>query len=98
MGSVATIWFCTEPHLGHSNRRCSKVMGPWIMRASIMRDVQREQRGRSMVVSDGREDKRACGMTSLHLGGSVQHSQSPMDAEMRPVMEPACASGSGVGG
>jgi hypothetical protein len=36
--------------------------------------------------------------TSLHLGGSVQHSQSPMDADTRSVMEPACASGSGVGG
>jgi len=27
------------------------------MRASIMRDVQREQRGRSMVVSDGPGEK-----------------------------------------
>ena len=36
--------------------------------------------------------------TSLHLGGSVQHSQSPMDADTRSVMEPACPSGSGVGG
>jgi len=32
-------------------------MGPWLMRASIMRDVQREQRGRSMAVSDGPEVK-----------------------------------------
>jgi hypothetical protein len=31
-----------------------KVMGPWMMRASIIRDVQRDQRGRSMGVSDGR--------------------------------------------
>ena len=38
-------------------------MGPGLMRASIMRDVQREHRGRSMRVSDGREEKRACGMT-----------------------------------
>jgi hypothetical protein len=52
-------------------------MGLWITRASIMRDVQRERRGRSMGVSDG-----ICGMTlPLHLGGSVQHSQSPIDAD-----------------
>jgi hypothetical protein len=38
-------------------------MGPGLMRASIMRDVQREHRGRSMRVSDGPEEKRACGMT-----------------------------------
>jgi hypothetical protein len=55
--------FCTELHLGHSNLRCSKPMGPGLMRASIMRDVQREHRGRSMRVSDGPEEKRACGMT-----------------------------------
>jgi hypothetical protein len=43
-------------------------MGPWMMRASIMRDVQREQRGRSMDVSDGPEEKRACGMTLPCIG------------------------------
>jgi hypothetical protein len=33
-------------------------------------------------VSDGREEKEARGMThSLHLGGSVQHSQSPIGAD-----------------
>ena len=57
MGSLATTSFCTEPHLGHSNRRCSKPIGPGLMRASIMRDVQCEQRGRSMNVSDGPEEK-----------------------------------------
>ena len=30
--------------------------------------------------------------TSLHLGGSVQHSLSPMDADGGTVMEPICAS------
>ncbi len=30
--------------------------------------------------------------TSLHLGGSVQHSQSPIGADAGAVMEPACAS------
>jgi hypothetical protein len=57
IGSLATTSFCTELQLGHSNRRCSKVMGPWIVRASIMRDVQCEHRGRSMLVSDGPEGK-----------------------------------------
>jgi hypothetical protein len=42
-----------------------------MMRASIMRDVQREQRGRSMGVSDGREEKEIRGMTlSLHWAGA----------------------------
>jgi len=64
------------------------------MRASIMRDVHREQRRRSMGVRDGREEKEARGMTLFPvLGGSVQHSQSPMNAETRAVMEPACSSG-----
>jgi hypothetical protein len=57
MGSLATTSFCTKWHLGHSNRRCSKPIGPGLMRASIMRDVQREQCGRSMRVSDGPEKK-----------------------------------------
>ena len=39
--------------LEHSNRRCSKPVGPGLMRASIMRDVQCEHRGRSMDVSCG---------------------------------------------
>jgi len=49
--------FCTVLHLGHSNRRCSKPIGPGLMRASIMRDVQCEHRGRSMRVSDWPEEK-----------------------------------------
>jgi hypothetical protein len=52
MGSLATTSFCTKSHAGHSNRRCSKPIGPGLMRASIMRDVQC-QRGRSMGVSCG---------------------------------------------
>ena len=55
IGSLATTSFCTKWHLGHSNWRCSKPMGPGLMRASIMRDVQREQCGRSMRVNDGPE-------------------------------------------
>ena len=57
MGSLAMTSFCTELHLGHLNRRCSKPMGPGLMRASIMRDVQWEQRGRSIGVRDGPEEK-----------------------------------------
>jgi hypothetical protein len=33
------------------------------MRTSFVRDVQWEQRGRSMAVGDGLEEKRTCGMT-----------------------------------
>src|SRR6202158_2589463 len=57
IGSLATTSFCTELHLGHSNRRCSKPIGPGPMRASIMRDVQCEQYGRSMNISDGTDEK-----------------------------------------
>ncbi|SHJ22231.1 hypothetical protein SAMN05444159_0021 [Bradyrhizobium lablabi] len=53
MGSLATTSFFAESQLGHSNRRCSKPMGPGLMLASIMRDVQCGQRGRSIGVSCG---------------------------------------------
>jgi hypothetical protein len=67
IGSAATTSLCTELHLGHSNRRCSKPMGLGLMRASIMRIVQRGQRGRSMDLSDGPE-KLACGMALPCIG------------------------------
>jgi hypothetical protein len=57
IGSLAMTSFCTELHFGHSNRRCSKPIGPGLTRASIMRDVQREQRGRSIEVRDGPKEK-----------------------------------------
>jgi len=57
IGSPATTSFRTELHLGHSNRRCSMPIGLGLMLASIMRIVQCEQRGRSMDVSDGPEEK-----------------------------------------
>jgi hypothetical protein len=59
---------CTESHLGHSNRRCSKPMGPGLMRASIMRDVQCRQRSRSMGASDGPTEARICAMTLPCVG------------------------------
>src|SRR6202035_3647193 len=68
IGSPATTWFCTKLHLGHSNRRCSKPIGLGLMLASIMRIVQREQRGRSMDLSDGPEEKIACGMALPCIG------------------------------
>jgi hypothetical protein len=57
IGSLATTSICTKWHLRHSNRRCSKPIAPGLMRASIIRDVQREQGGRSMRVSDWPEGK-----------------------------------------
>jgi hypothetical protein len=42
----------TWSHLGHSNNRCSKPIGPGETRSSIIRAWQREQRGRSMAVRD----------------------------------------------
>jgi hypothetical protein len=68
IGSPATTSFCTELHFGHSNRRCSKPMGLGLMLASIMRIVQCEQRGRSMDLSDGPEEKLACGIALPCIG------------------------------
>jgi hypothetical protein len=68
IGSAATTSLCTELHLGHSNRRCSKPMGLGLMLASIMRIVQCGQRGRSMDLSDGPEEKLACGMALPCIG------------------------------
>src|SRR5258708_38513493 len=91
MGSDAMTSFCTELHLGHSNLRCSKPMGPGPIRASIMRDVQCEHRGRSIGMREWAGGK--IGLwhaTSLHLGGSVQHSLSRIDAEGGAVVETGC--------
>ena len=66
MGSLVMTAFSTYLHRTHSNRRCSKPTGPGLIRVSIMRDVQRKQRGRSMDVSNGPPGKQAVGMM-LHL-------------------------------
>jgi hypothetical protein len=65
------------------------------MRASIMRDVQREQRGRSMVVSDGREEIRGMTLPCIWAGAcsTLSHRWSRYEA----VMEPTCASSSRSG-
>jgi hypothetical protein len=51
IGSLITTFFCTELHLGQSNRRCSNPIGPALMLVSIIRDVHCGQRGRSIGVS-----------------------------------------------
>jgi hypothetical protein len=57
-----------------------------------MRDVQREQRGRSMGVSDGREEIR--GMTLPCIWGRERAALSVTDGcRYMAVMEPACSSG-----
>ena len=57
------------------------------MLASIMRIVQCEQRGRSMGVSDGRRKSKPVAWRFPELGGSVQHSLSPIVADGGAVME-----------
>lgn len=49
-GSDAMTLISTRSHLGHSNSRCSKPIGPGETRSSIIRVWQREQRGRSIAV------------------------------------------------
>ena len=50
IGSDAMTLISTWSHLGHSNNRCSKPIGPVETRSSIIRVWQREQRGRSIAV------------------------------------------------
>jgi len=49
-GSDAITLISTWLHLGHSNNRCSKPIGPGEMRSSIIRVRQFEQRRRSILV------------------------------------------------
>jgi hypothetical protein len=51
-GSDAMTSISTRSHLGHSNSRCSKPIGPGETRSSIIRAWQREQRGRSIAVKN----------------------------------------------
>ena len=51
-GSDAMTVISTWLHLGHSNNRCSKPIGPGEMRSSIIRVRQFEQRRRSISVKD----------------------------------------------
>jgi hypothetical protein len=76
-GSNAMTLISTRLHLGHSNNRCSKPIGPGEMRSNIIRVRQCEQRRRSMVVKD-------CGdegtMLPLYWAGALLISQSPITA------------------
>jgi hypothetical protein len=51
-GSDAMTLISTWSHLGHSNSRCSKPIGPVETRSSIIRVWQREQRARSISVKN----------------------------------------------
>lgn len=51
-GSHAMTLISTCSHLGHSNSRCSKPIGPDETRSSIIRLWQRGQRGRSIAVKN----------------------------------------------
>ena len=51
-GSDAMTLISTWLHLGHSNSRCSKPIGPGEMRSSIILVWQCEQRKRSIAVKD----------------------------------------------
>jgi|SRR6187431_3374501 hypothetical protein len=55
-GSDAMTLISTRLHLGHSNNRCSKPIGPGEMRSNIIRVRRCEQRRRSMVVKDCGDD------------------------------------------
>jgi hypothetical protein len=73
-GSDAMTFISTWSHLGHSNNRCSKPIGPDETRSSIIRVWQREQRGRSIAVKNCWD-----GGTRLPLRwAGAQHSQSPV--------------------
>ena len=52
-GSDAMTLISTRLHLGHSNNRCSKPIGPGEMRSSIIRVRQYEQRRRTICGDEG---------------------------------------------
>jgi hypothetical protein len=76
-GSDAMTLISTRLHLGHSNNRRSKPIGPGEMRSSIILAWQCEQRRRSIAVKD-------CGdkgtMLPLHWAGALPISLSPITA------------------
>jgi hypothetical protein len=84
-GSDAMTLISTRLHLGHSNNRCSKPIGPGKTRSSIILVWQCEQRRRSVAVKD-------CGdegtMPSTVLGGSA------LPISLSPIA--ACSDGDGA--
>ena len=61
----------TYLHLRHSNRRCSKPMGPGLMRVSIIQDAQRKQRVGKQKITFG--EMREMGVRGLLVYCSDYH-------------------------
>src|ERR1700692_1797857 len=77
-GSDAMRLISTWSHLGHSNKRCSKPIGPGETRSSIIRVWQPEQRGRLMVVKDCWDDAMTLPCMGRDLYRSLCHRWLPM--------------------
>ena len=71
-GSDAMTLISTRLHLGHSNSRCSKPIGPGETRSSIILVLQCEQRRRSIAVKDCGDEG-----TMLPLYWAEEHCRSP---------------------
>ena len=82
-GSDAMTLISTRSHLGHSNSRCSKPIGPGETRSSIIRVWQWRQRGRSIAVRNCWDEVM---MLPLHWAGAFQNSQSPGRCRSWPAM------------
>ncbi len=85
--------FCTVAvaclHVRHSNVRVSKPFGPWVIPAKLIRIRHFGQIGRGIANRDGRDTslEKASGMRcTAGLGGSMQHSLSPIEAGYGSVM------------
>lgn len=76
-GSDAITLISTRLHLGHSNNRRSKPIGPGEMRSSIILVWQCEQRRRSVAVKDCEDEGM---MLPLYWAGALPISQSPITA------------------
>ena len=76
-GSDAMTVTSTRLHLGHSNNRCSKPIGPGEMRSSIIRVRQYEQRRRLISVEDCGEEGT---MLPRYWAGAIPISLSPITA------------------
>jgi hypothetical protein len=86
-GSDAITLNSTWSHLGHSNSRCSKPVGPAETRSSIIRVWQREQRGRSIAVRNCWREV----MALLRRGGSVTELSVTDGSQYGTVMKETCS-------
>jgi hypothetical protein len=82
-GSDATTLISTRSHLGHSNNRCSKPVGPDDTRSSSIRVWQWRQRGRSIAARNGWDEVM---VLPCMAAGAFQNSPSPGRCRSRPVM------------